>query len=96
MKYGINVRYMCTLGTLHVYLLIVFHCYASNCTIGPKPCSSNPCGSNAICQDTQNGAGYVCTCKEGYTGQPFRGCTGNNRQKFAILCIFKAANLRTK
>lgn len=44
---------------------------------GSKACTDNPCGNNALCQDTVGG-GFVCLCKEGYTGQPFAstGCTG--------------------
>ena len=60
------------------YLILHFIVFLRLIVGGPKPCSSNPCGANAVCQDTQNGAGYLCTCKEGYTGQPFRGCTGKH------------------
>ena len=63
---------------------------------GPKPCSSNPCGANAVCQDTQNGAGYICTCKEGYTGQPFRGCTGKTSKSNTVYLFLKLRILRTK
>ena len=38
-------------------------------------CQTNPCGKNALCQDSPDGA-YRCTCQEGYTGDPFRGCIG--------------------
>ena len=46
----------------------------------PPACTSSPCGKNTICQDTAGG-GYICLCKEGYTGQPFRGCTGKILKK---------------
>jgi hypothetical protein len=40
----------------------------------PKsPCESNPCGSNAICRES-NGVGS-CTCKEYYYGDPYVACT---------------------
>ena len=68
----------CWLGILHVSIEHCISLLLSLIVGGPKPCSSNPCGANTVCQDTQNGAGYICTCKEGYTGQPFRGCTGKN------------------
>ena len=89
-------RQICLFGWLHVYLLIshTFHCIIFLRLIvgGPKPCSSNPCGANSVCQDTPNGAGYICTCKEGYTGQPFRGCTGKHILRIYFLFIFEAAN----
>ena len=45
--------------------------------LGLKACKNNPCGRNAVCQDSPNGA-YRCICQEGYTGDPFRGCVGKN------------------
>ena len=84
---------------LHVYLLILhtsLYYFSFRLIVGgPKPCASNPCGANSVCQDTPNGAGYICTCKEGYTGQPFRGCTGKHILKIYIqifLFIFETAN----
>ena len=43
-------------------------------TIKPfeNPCLSNPCGSNAICAES-NGQ-YDCVCQSGYIGNPFSGC----------------------
>lgn len=35
-------------------------------------CETNPCGENAICKDTIGS--YTCSCKEDYTGDPYRGC----------------------
>ena len=82
-KINNEVRNKCTLHVCFGNIACLFtHCFSLLFLLivgGPKPCSSNPCGANAVCQDTQNGAGYVCTCKEGYTGQPFRGCTGKHK-----------------
>ena len=44
---------------------------------GPRACQANPCGRNALCQDSPDGA-YRCICQEGYTGDPFRGCVGKS------------------
>ena len=98
--YIINKFQICLLVWLHVYLLIshTFHCnfFLQLIVGGPKPCSSNPCGANSVCQDTPNGAGYICTCKEGYTGQPFRGCTGKHILRIYVFCLFlKLRILRT-
>lgn len=35
-------------------------------------CSQNPCGANAICTDTPGS--FVCSCQNGFAGDPFRGC----------------------
>lgn len=35
-------------------------------------CVQNPCGKNAICTDTVGS--FTCSCKEDYTGDPYRGC----------------------
>lgn len=35
-------------------------------------CDTNPCGENAVCKDTLGS--FTCTCKEDYTGDPFKGC----------------------
>lgn len=37
-----------------------------------RPCSPNPCGLNAICQE-RNNAGS-CSCLVGYFGNPYEGC----------------------
>lgn len=39
-------------------------------------CQDNPCGENAVCKDTVGS--YVCTCKEDFTGDPFKGCVDIN------------------
>lgn len=39
-------------------------------------CADNPCGPNALCVDTPGS--FTCTCKEEYTGDPFRGCVDVN------------------
>lgn len=39
----------------------------------PKlPCQPNPCGSNARCTPSDNGA--VCTCLKGFIGNPYIQC----------------------
>lgn len=43
-------------------------------------CINNPCGKNAICTDTSGG--FICSCGEGYSGDPYRGCEGI---KYALL-----------
>ncbi|GLH00244.1 Fat-like cadherin-related tumor suppressor homolog, partial [Gryllus bimaculatus] len=35
-------------------------------------CKDNPCGENAVCTDTVGS--FICSCKEDYTGDPFKGC----------------------
>lgn len=37
-------------------------------------CKEKPCGDNAICTDTMGS--FTCTCKEDYTGDPYKGCVG--------------------
>lgn len=37
-------------------------------------CQQNPCGANAVCTDTVGS--FVCSCKEDFTGDPFKGCVG--------------------
>lgn len=37
-------------------------------------CESNPCGKNAECKDSVGS--FVCSCKEDYAGDPYRGCEG--------------------
>lgn len=39
-------------------------------------CDTNPCGENAICKDTIGS--FICSCKEDYTGDPFKGCVDIN------------------
>ena len=34
----------------------------------PLPCDSTPCENNAECTNNEDGSGYTCTCKKGYTG----------------------------
>jgi alpha-tubulin suppressor-like RCC1 family protein len=38
-------------------------------------CADAPCGPNAQCEDDASGAGFHCTCEEGYEGDPLAGCT---------------------
>lgn len=37
-----------------------------------KPCSPNPCGPNAICQERNQAAS--CICINGFLGNPYEGC----------------------
>ncbi|KAM7474544.1 hypothetical protein LguiB_021787 [Lonicera macranthoides] len=49
--------------------------------VGKETCESfsiNPstyaCGHNTNCNDSYNGPGYFCSCKQGYQGNPYLGC----------------------
>jgi len=46
------------------------------CFLDVNECDNNPCGENAVCADTVGS--FVCTCKEEFTGDPFRGCVGES------------------
>ena len=46
-----------------------------NMSLGLGACKSNPCGRNAVCQDSIDG-NYACVCQEGFSGDPFKGCQG--------------------
>ncbi|XP_048588946.1 neurogenic locus Notch protein [Nematostella vectensis] len=35
----------------------------------PKPCDSSPCSNGSVCNNTQDGKNYTCTCSPGYTGR---------------------------
>ena len=59
------------LNSTNLYNKILVH------PTGPRACQANPCGRNALCQDSPDGA-YRCICQEGYTGDPFRGCVGKS------------------
>ncbi|KAM7470278.1 hypothetical protein LguiA_008461 [Lonicera macranthoides] len=36
--------------------------------------STNACGVNTNCNNSYNGPGYFCSCKQGYQGNPYHGC----------------------
>lgn len=38
-----------------------------------NPCNPSPCGANAICKESNNGAGS-CLCIPEYFGDPYLGC----------------------
>lgn len=44
----------------------------------PNISSSYACGANTDCQDSYNGRGYICSCQNGYQGNPYlpQGCQG--------------------
>ena len=42
------------------------------------PCSVEPCGSNAECET--RGRSAVCTCPNGFSGDPFVACSEVYRQ----------------
>lgn len=66
------------------------------CTINPEcpseracinqkcrdPCPGS-CGANALCQVINHSP--VCTCTEGYTGDPFSGCVLKPGRSFEVL-----------
>ncbi|KAM7474539.1 hypothetical protein LguiB_021782 [Lonicera macranthoides] len=41
--------------------------------VGKKTCK-NFCRLNSICNKSQNGPGYLCSCQNGYQGNPYLGC----------------------
>lgn len=46
------------------------------CFLDINECDDNPCGENTLCTDTVGS--FICTCKEEFTGDPFRGCVGES------------------
>ncbi len=44
-------------------------------------CNNNPCGSNAVCEDTTDS--FICTCNEGFLGDGFN-CIGMKIPQLAI------------
>ena len=52
-------------------------------------CSSNPCGINADCTDTDGGS-FTCTCNDGFTGDGF-SCSGKSFH-FYLLIICTTLN----
>lgn len=50
-------------------------------------CSANPCGENAVCTDTVGS--FVCSCRQDYTGDPYRKCVG---EYFSALSSFFSSN----
>lgn len=67
--------------TLHCYLTCQFPVRKFNelflTFLDINECSQNPCGVNTICTDTVGS--FVCSCKEDYSGDPFKGCVGAYR-----------------
>lgn len=58
------------------YLLLSNISHFINISSDINECEDNPCGENAICKDTIGS--FVCSCKEDYTGDPFKGCVDIN------------------
>lgn len=56
--------------------LIVEHFALYTISLDINECDTNPCGENAICKDTMGS--FICSCKEDYTGDPFKGCVDIN------------------
>ncbi|KAJ4979026.1 hypothetical protein NE237_009806 [Protea cynaroides] len=42
----------------------------SSCKEAMKNQTSYACGSNSVCNDSKNGLGYICSCSQGYHGNP--------------------------
>lgn len=46
----------------------------ANCDVNNNECESNPCVNGGTCKDMTSG--YVCTCREGFSGEPAQGALG--------------------
>ncbi|KAI3964512.1 hypothetical protein MKW92_001678 [Papaver armeniacum] len=57
-----------------------------SCKIGKMYATSYACRENSDCSESFNGPGYRCTCKKGYTGNPYLGCQDIDECKESTLC----------
>jgi hypothetical protein len=65
------------------------------CFSDVNECDDNPCSENALCTDTVGS--FFCTCKEGFTGDPFRGCVGELCfQKVFIIINFNSSHAQIR
>ncbi|XP_026451739.1 wall-associated receptor kinase 2-like [Papaver somniferum] len=56
------------------------------CTEAKKKLTSYACGENSDCSESFNGPCYRCTCKKGYTGNPYLGCQDIDECKESTIC----------
>lgn len=56
------------------------------CTEAEKNLTSYACGGNSYCSESFNGPGYRCTCRKGYTGNPYLGCQDIDECKESTIC----------
>ncbi|KAI3979301.1 hypothetical protein MKX01_020509 [Papaver californicum] len=57
-----------------------------SCQIAKRNAASYACKENSDCSEFFNGPGYRCTCKIGYTGNPYLGCQDIDKCKGSTLC----------
>ncbi|KAI3978176.1 hypothetical protein MKX01_013007 [Papaver californicum] len=67
-----------------------------SCKIGKMNAASYACRENTDCSESFNGPGYRCTCKKGYTGNPYLGCQDIDECKESTLCHGATTCINTK
>lgn len=62
-------------------------------SLGKQTCeqvgNTSLCGGNSICSNSTTSIGYICKCKDGYTGNPYlsNGCQGTSTCLLLITCV---------
>ncbi|KAI3908763.1 hypothetical protein MKW98_029313 [Papaver atlanticum] len=57
-----------------------------SCSEAKRNLTSYACRENSDCSESFNGPGYRCTCRKGYTGNPYLGCQDIDECKESTLC----------